>query len=383
MISLSKHIEILLLEHDCVIIPRLGGFIANQIEACYGDKADACFMPPYRTIGFYQHLLVNDGLLVQSYMQVYDASYPDAYKLMEMEVDDVIRQLELDGMYRFEGIGTIRKGIEGNLTFEPCESVLPTPGLYGLCALEVKSAKEVRKEKELLNTIKSTNVLPIQSENGLPLTANNMSDEGEEEKENVTIRLNRRWIDISIAGVVAVLLFFLFSYPSLHNSNPTDTCVAGSLYVSENNGVCAKSDLTCKLNSKNKEKEGLADADKVMKEQETASGKETFALDAEVSSDAETVDNKSVVGCVPEFKEDNDIKKDFVIVLASFVSKNNAVAFIDNLRSEGFGEAEYIKTGKISRIVYSGYSSKSEATDSLKVFRKRNAAFKDAWVLKM
>ena len=33
MISLSEHIEILLLEHDCIVVPGLGGFIANHAVA--------------------------------------------------------------------------------------------------------------------------------------------------------------------------------------------------------------------------------------------------------------------------------------------------------------------------------------------------------------
>ena len=32
MITLAKHIELLLLEHDCVIVPGLGGFIANHAD---------------------------------------------------------------------------------------------------------------------------------------------------------------------------------------------------------------------------------------------------------------------------------------------------------------------------------------------------------------
>ena len=35
MIELSKHIEVLLLENDCVIVPGLGGFIAHKRQAAY------------------------------------------------------------------------------------------------------------------------------------------------------------------------------------------------------------------------------------------------------------------------------------------------------------------------------------------------------------
>lgn len=371
MINLSKHIEILLLEHDCVIVPKLGGFITNQVEARYGDNL---FVPPYRTIGFNKNLLINDGLLVQSYMQVYDASYPDAYKQMEMDIDEVLQQLDLNGVFQFEGIGLIRKSVEGNITFEPSESSessesgMLTPELYGLCALEVKSVDEVRKEKELINTIQSTSVLPIQSEGHL--SSAYTPDEKDGEEENVTIRLHRRWVDVSIAAVVSVLLFFLFSYPSFRNSTPSDTCVAGSLYVGKENNhkpmenvqVSRKSGVDNKVKA-TVEKEDLQEAD---------STGIALQTDENISAKAEQ-----------ETANENAVKKEFVLVLASYVSKANSAAFIENLKSEGFTEAEYIRTGKISRIVYSGYASKDEAADSLNVLRKLNPAFKEAWILKI
>ena len=43
MISLAKHIELLLLDHDCVIVPELGTFIANHASACYNEYDDSLF----------------------------------------------------------------------------------------------------------------------------------------------------------------------------------------------------------------------------------------------------------------------------------------------------------------------------------------------------
>ena len=75
MIELSRHIESLMLNHDCVIVPGLGGFITQYMHARYIAE-EGLFLPPYRSVGFNQQLTFNDGLLVQSYMQAYDTSYP-------------------------------------------------------------------------------------------------------------------------------------------------------------------------------------------------------------------------------------------------------------------------------------------------------------------
>ena len=82
MIELSKHIEVLLLENDCVIVPGLGGFIAHKRQAAYSIQKGE-FMPPLRTIGFNPQLIMNDGLLVQSYMQAFNTDFPDATRRIE------------------------------------------------------------------------------------------------------------------------------------------------------------------------------------------------------------------------------------------------------------------------------------------------------------
>ena len=65
MIELSRHIEALLLTHDCVIVPGLGGFVTQYVPAYYVEEENL-FIPPHRTIAFNAGLSLNDGLLVES-----------------------------------------------------------------------------------------------------------------------------------------------------------------------------------------------------------------------------------------------------------------------------------------------------------------------------
>ena len=115
MISLARHIEILLLEHDCVVIPGFGGFITKAEEAKFLEQ-EWQMMPPFRTVRFNQALQANDGLLVQSYMNIYDASFPAAQKQMQMEIDEMMDQLNLTGEYVMENIGTLRIDINRNIS---------------------------------------------------------------------------------------------------------------------------------------------------------------------------------------------------------------------------------------------------------------------------
>ena len=85
MLELARHIERLVLRNNCVIVPGLGGFVTQYVPARYVEEENI-LLPPCRTVGFNPQLTLNDGLLVQSYMQTYDTSFPEAARIVEDEV---------------------------------------------------------------------------------------------------------------------------------------------------------------------------------------------------------------------------------------------------------------------------------------------------------
>lgn len=129
--ELERHIEILLLSNDCVIVPDFGGFMAHHVDARY-DGRDNMFLPPLRTVGFNPQLKMNDSLLAQSYVEAYDISYPEAIDRLANEVAEIRQRLENEGKYEINNIGTIYLNEDGNYTFEPCEAGILTPNYYGL-----------------------------------------------------------------------------------------------------------------------------------------------------------------------------------------------------------------------------------------------------------
>ena len=70
MIELSRHIECLMLKHDCVIVPGLGGFVTQYVPARYVSD-EQLFLPPYRSVGFHSPLPLHNGFLFPSSMQTY------------------------------------------------------------------------------------------------------------------------------------------------------------------------------------------------------------------------------------------------------------------------------------------------------------------------
>ena len=138
MIELERHIEILLLNNDCVIVPGIGGFMAYHVEARY-DESDHTFLPPLRALGFNPQLTsLNDSLLAQSYVEAYDISYPEATRRIEAEVKEVRQALDTHRSYELHNIGTLYINEEGKMEFSPCEAGILSPSLYGLNSLEME-----------------------------------------------------------------------------------------------------------------------------------------------------------------------------------------------------------------------------------------------------
>lgn len=372
MITLARHIELLLLDHDCVIVPGLGGFIANYANAEYSGDEESLLLPPYRTIGFNQQLQVNDGLLVQSYMMAYDTSYPFANLQMEKDLEKVMCELDMSGEYTLENIGTLKKSINHNITFVPFETGVLTPSLYGLYSCEMRSLNKVVKEKEVAEKLQL-------AASSMRIASEEKHEEEKVEKKkkhgDVVIHVNRHWLDFSISAAAAILLLFCFSYPALKNAGfESDTVVAA--FTPMNDMTVKNTVITNKTKPAKKTRKAEIPKIKVAetyisenKEITLPEVKENFKFETKRSTKTETP--KSVKAEAPKY----------ALVLASYVSQKNAEDFIEKLAKEGFAEGQYVKNGKVSRILYSGYSSEEDAQKALAALRQQNAAFAEAWII--
>ena len=93
MLRIITHIERLLLVHDCVIVPKFGGFVLQTVSAvCNGEEH--LFSPQRKEIVFNITLQHNDGLLSESYMQMYGVNYRKAQLMLEEDVDDMKAALQ-------------------------------------------------------------------------------------------------------------------------------------------------------------------------------------------------------------------------------------------------------------------------------------------------
>lgn len=194
MIELAQHIEVLLLENDCVIVPGLGGFVAHYTPAMRVAEENV-FLPPTRIIGFNPQLKMNDGLLVQSYMAVYDTDFSDATRIVEKEVAHIFTALHEEGKVDLPNIGELRYSIHGIYDFVPYDHKITTPYLYGLDSFEMQELAELKKPY-MEKTIRY--FVPV-----VP----------EDKKRRFEIKFNRSYLSNAVAMIAVVALFFFLSTP--------------------------------------------------------------------------------------------------------------------------------------------------------------------------
>jgi hypothetical protein len=153
MNDLSLHIETLLLDNDCVIVPDFGGFVAHYVPSVYVEE-EQLFLPPSRSIGFNPLLKMNDGLLAQSYMALYGTNFADATRIIRRGVDELKSMLSGEGNVYLPNIGEITCNIHGVYNFTPDEHRLATPALFGLDAFTMKALPPLPKMQKAPDKVK-------------------------------------------------------------------------------------------------------------------------------------------------------------------------------------------------------------------------------------
>ena len=361
MIELERHIEVLLLNNDCVIIPNFGGFMVHHVEARYDEK-DHIFLPPYRTLGFNPQLKMNDSLLAQSYIEAYDISYPEAIKRIESEVDELNQILDNEGEYELNDIGTLHRNEMGSFDFVPCDAGILTPYLYGLSSFELESLSSIKAkrnkevieaEKEITNiptgiqALEKANIFANQSS-----LSNNTEDEQQDQEKSIRISISM----LRNAAAVAILFVVLILIPT-PLSNKKDKLIQSELNTSLLYKIIPNDVIT--------EKAGVNPLEKIASKPQPESTKEVKA--------------KEVV------EEVNTPKKQetfYTIVLASRITKKNAAAYTESLKNKGLENAEMIAKGAHVKVICGRYESEKEAYKAMNKLNN-NPDFADCWVTKI
>ncbi len=360
-----------MLKHDCVIVPGLGGFVTQYVSARRVDD-EQLFLPPYRSVGFNPQLTLNDGLLVQSYMQAYDTTYPETVKLIADAVEQLKKQLQQDGEYELRGIGTLSMNVSGQYDFTPCEAGVLSPELYGLDTVSVtplaeRSTTDEYKANVTKQSKRKVNVKRTERE--------------------YTISINRELVNYVAAAIVAVVFYFLWATP-VNNSAMVDHQTASVVYEQLFNKAAQtmtekqqEATLGQTVLNETKTQETSSDSIQTQSAVEPLSIQRPTEAPVVLGETTKDLNNEEATAEATAQASPSALHGAYTLVLASAISESNATAFAQRLKQEGLPDASPYKRGRMVRVVYGHYSTEGEAQRALSQLQ-RHKAFAEAWVMK-
>lgn len=317
MLRIVSHLECLLVVHDCVIVPRLGGFVLHAASASYSTK-DHFFLPMRREIGFNTTLRYNDGLLTESYMKSYGVDCHKAYRMIEDDADEIKSMLFRGQKVSLGTIGSFSLSTEGQVLFEPVDAGFQSMESYGFSSFGLRTIQELQREQAVV-----------------------VAEQRKAQGDNVFyIPINKRWLQ-GIAGVAAaVAMFLIVSTPvkqmdsTAYTANfiPTEVLASGT----------AKSSVARKVPTEVVTTRKKAESTKVKAEQ-------------------------------PKSK---DI---YYVVVSSLNSVKQADAFIASMDRSVFKRANKLVETKKVRVYADKFDSREKADTYMDKLRKKSK-YKDAWV---
>ena len=340
MNMLSRHIEYLLLTHNCVIVPQLGAFVAHEGNA-RRVESEELFFPPLRVVRFNPELTDDDGLLVGVLRATLHCSATEAKRQVQTMVLLLRQQLLADGQVDFGSIGIFTQDEDGNIGFSSCQAGVTTPALYGLDAFRMPKLTTLERRNRLADEHKS-------------------SSEGfHDTDKHIIIRIPRRALRYAVAAA-AVLLIGLFFTPPMQPQRERLVQQATLLFPPTEDVATEPQEATLQ--------EATAKAESVI-EVPSTNGNETIVEEAVIETEVAEVQTADTAP--------------YAIVLACNVSRKNAERYVADLQQRGYENAAVHDNGKMLRVVLTGFHDEAEAYNRNATLHHEGREFASSWVMKL
>ena len=343
--QLNKQIIDLLFEHDCVIIPGFGGFVAQYSAASFEEK-NQTFTPPSKSILFNKNLINNDGLLAHKYVSSYQLTYDEAVASIQEEVEIIKKNLlklkrhELIGLGVFFMDGTNIKFEKSENNFLASSFGLPTFSLDSFDSNELNKEEEVKK------------IIPITPKPS---------------------KASKWWV----AAAIVPFLFYSAWIPLKTNLFNNEA----SFHYSELNPFSFTKERTYSFNDLN---DGL-NGDSSNESIENIDDPIQIPTIKEVSVDPVNVVENPIEKESTDVVHTNTIDNEdtsqlsFHVIGGCFKNKQNATKLIKKLKKMGFDSFELDVNNNLHRIVISSFSTKKEARQAQKEIKATHGF--SSWVL--
>jgi len=368
MISVLDYTRKLLHEHDCVVLPDLGGFLAYFSHAFYSDQ-NALYHAPQKRVAFNEALKLDDGLLAHYLIINEQITRDDAQKRIKQFVESIKTDIQEKQQCFLDGIGTLAKNDEGKLQFEPLPLVSFYQDGYGFKTLEVAALTSV-----------------VQSLDAESSTDWTKSDRPAEELPAVLPRRRRSRVALYVGGVLligAVVVGGITQFPSssLQSSlNPFELVTTVKAFLGSDKKTDVVSKTTKPVVKEQVKVVTVAENPLISVPPTSVAVKEENVVSAPVKP--VVVEEKTDKDAPIAFKSDED--QTFFVMAGGFSKLSNAQRLARKLQRNGYPDAQIMnpqpEEGKLILVSAVGYDSSKEAKQHLSRVGKLSGA--TAWILK-
>jgi cell division protein FtsN len=416
--KIASSIADLLFEHECVVIPGLGGFITKTHPASVHPVKHQ-FKPPHKEIVFNQHLRANDGMLLNHIAHKESLPYSEAKKRMDKFVLRCLEEMQVGRRINFRQIGSLSMDDTQQLIFDPDLSQNYLAESFGLSGFVSPAIKRETFTKKLEQQIKQQ-----REEKSRKLNNDHPKKAVIAPKKQVfraSKRKNSYKKQLVFIGVLLVFMFsgwlymnkqlvqqyyqnyaslipFFYSSPNeyvatnmdrfgmmsvLENKSSVKVNEAGltaeNLLLKKNTKVAAKTDELTQLTA---EAENTSEADII----ETPVIEKTEEATAEISAETFSASPEEIpvdlVEPIAPAQVETRTQAKYFIIAGAFREKTNAVNLVATLRSKGFDAVFAGQTGSgLHRVAFEGHQSKSEALSRLDAIKEEEN--ENAWLFSM
>lgn len=337
MEQLALHIEYLLLRRDCVIVPGLGAFI-NVRKAAYFNVETEMWHPMTREVRFNRLVAHDDGLLANSYMRKYSLSFADARILLETDIKELRRLLNVEGEVTLGALGRLTLN-EENVLFTPFQKPEQASEEMGY----VKVPENLRTNKNQQNT----------DENVLPVGVRKLDFE-----RNYYLAINKTFAKVAACVMVILLVGLSIVLPS------SVKCGEDRASVVPFNCILALNDSDSANETKNSAY--VRESQNQIKNTESAE-----KTNCEVN---ETVETTTLQSGTLEPQEK------YYLIVATFSSATEAERYISINRNIGY-DLEILPSKTLTRVSAKSSSDRNEIISELNSTKFRST-IGEGWIMK-
>jgi hypothetical protein len=152
---LDQYLHRMFLDHDCVVVPGLGGFVCNRRAASYDEQRQE-LVPPSRSILFNERLVHHDGVLVQAVAHAESITFDEALKRVVEEAESLKRAIAAGKTVNIAHVGRLYTGSNQRVQFLADEEMERMLASFGLRRIPIRPLAPARIVKNAPSKSPST-----------------------------------------------------------------------------------------------------------------------------------------------------------------------------------------------------------------------------------